>query len=123
MPDEQNARSQAGCGFFCFPCNPFELPAARSRWNLLFAATVISCFLHFSPASACIPSALTVKPAIPGESRHNEKDAAASNPDLRSGRSARRCARHLLAVGAEDVAPYYLQGAHLVRVSRLECED
>src|ERR1700674_2226852 len=36
-------------------------------------ALVISCFLHFSPAPACILSALTGKPAIPGESRNTMK--------------------------------------------------
>src|SRR6267378_7069300 len=34
---------------------------------------VISCFLHFSPASACIPSALTGKPVVPGEIRNTMK--------------------------------------------------
>src|SRR5712672_2133086 len=36
-------------------------------------ALVISCFLHFSPASACIPSALTGKTAVPGEIRNTMK--------------------------------------------------
>src|SRR5882762_10855538 len=70
MPDEQNARSQVGAFFFCFP---HKLPETRSCWNLLHSATVISCFLHFSSCPACISFALTGRPTIPGEPRNTMK--------------------------------------------------
>src|SRR6266851_3107883 len=58
---------------FSFLAKPCELPFVRSCWNFLLSATVISCFLDFSPAPACIPSALTGKPTRAGASRKTMK--------------------------------------------------